>query len=241
MRILLINPNTSHGVTDLLAGQVRRIAGSAVDIVPVTARFGARYIAGRAALAIAGHAALDALAEHVQGCDAVYLACFGDPGLAALQDVSPVPVVGMAEAACRSAADKGRFGIVTGGAVWEPILREFVTTLGLANSLGGIRTIDRTGGEIASDPQGSLDAIVSACCACAGDDGAGTVILGGAALAGISSRIQSRVPVPLLCSVEAGMQATLVAAVAGRLSSARAPMSETVGLSTALARLLAHE
>ncbi|RYY06490.1 MAG: Asp/Glu racemase, partial [Alphaproteobacteria bacterium] len=80
MRILLINPNTSQAVTDLVADHVRRQIGDRADLRAVTGRFGARYIASRAAAAIAGHAALDALAEHGDSCDAVYLACFGDPG-----------------------------------------------------------------------------------------------------------------------------------------------------------------
>ncbi|WP_331293251.1 MULTISPECIES: aspartate/glutamate racemase family protein [Methylobacterium] len=74
----------------------------------------ARYIASRAAAAIAGHAALDALAEHGAECDAVYLGCFGDHGLLALSELSRLPV-GMAGAVCRKAAAFGRFGIVTGG------------------------------------------------------------------------------------------------------------------------------
>ena len=77
MRILLINPNTTSDVTDIVAGHARRIAGDAVEFVPVTGRFGARYIASRAAAAIAGHAALDAMADHVAGCDAIYLAFDG--------------------------------------------------------------------------------------------------------------------------------------------------------------------
>src|SRR5258707_4756053 len=107
----MINPNTSATVTDLVAAHVRAVAGERATIVPVTGRFGARYIASRAAAAIAGHAALDALAEHVASdgapCDAVYLACFGDPGLAALKEISPVPVVGMAEASCLAACSRG--------------------------------------------------------------------------------------------------------------------------------------
>jgi Asp/Glu/hydantoin racemase len=81
MRILLINPNTSVAMTAMLAARVGEILGPGATITPVTGRFGARYIASRAAAVIAGHAALEALAEHVAGCDAVYLACFGDPGL----------------------------------------------------------------------------------------------------------------------------------------------------------------
>lgn len=119
MRILLINPNTTAGVTALVAAHVTAIAGDAASFVPVTGRFGARYISSRASAAIAGHAALDALAIHGGGCDAVFLACFGDPGLLALRELAEVPVVGMAEASCLAACEGGRrFAIVTGGALW---------------------------------------------------------------------------------------------------------------------------
>nr|USU31746.1 aspartate/glutamate racemase family protein [Methylobacterium sp. OTU13CASTA1] len=237
-RILLINPNTTQGVTDLVAGHVRGIAGGAAEIVAVTGRFGARYIASRAASAIAGHAALDALAAHGDGCDAVYLACFGDPGLMALREVSRVPVVGMAEAACRAACGAGgRFAIVTGGVLWGPMLTEFVATLGLSDRLACVRTVAPTGGEIAADPDVALSQLAAACRACAEVDGAEAVILGGAALAGLAARIQPAVPVPVLCSVEAGTRAVLAAAGAGGLGRA-APTLASTGLSPALAALL---
>lgn len=243
MRILLINPNTTPAVTDLVARHVRTIAGAAATIIPVTGRFGARYIASRAASAIAAHAALDALAEHVAGCDAVYLACFGDPGLAALREVSPVPVIGMAEAACLAAsAGSRRFAIVTGGVLWGPMLTEFVTGIGLRDHLTGVRTVAPTGGEIAADPEAALSALAAACTACATQDGAEAVILGGAALAGLAARIQPDVPVPVLCSVEAGTRAVLIAGAApetdGCTRKVPTPALATLGLAPALSALL---
>lgn len=244
MRILLINPNTTSSVTDLVAGHVRgiagRMAGETATFVPVTGRFGARYIASRAAAAIAGHAALDALAEHGAGCDAVYLACFGDPGLAALREISPVPVVGMADAACRDArARGGRFAIVTGGVLWRPMLEEFVAQIGLSDRLAGVRTVAPTGGDIARDPDAALGQLAAACTACAREDGADTVILGGAALAGLAARIQPMVPVPVLCSVEAGTLAVIAAARTRVPSGAPAPVIDSIGLGAALAARLA--
>ena len=238
MRILLINPNTTSAVTDIVAGHARRIAGDGVAFVPVTGRFGARYIASRAAAAIAGHAALDAMAAHVDGCDAVYLACFGDPGLLALREIAPVPVVGMAEAACHAACAQGeRFAIVTGGALWKPMLEEFVALIGLADRLACVRTIAPTGGQIAENPDAALADLAAACEACARDDGADVVILGGAALAGLAERIQPHVSVPVICSVEAGTLAVMAAAQGG-LSGVTKPQIESVGLSGALAAFL---
>src|SRR5262245_61191617 len=234
----MINPNTSATITEIRAARMREIAGSGVTILPVTGRFGASYIASRAAAAIASHAALDALAEHVSDCDVVYLACFGDPGLAALREVSPVPVVGMAEASVEAACRLGRrFAIVTAGAAWAPMLKELVTGLGLSDRLAAIRTVEQSGDEIARDPASALDRLVVACGACASKGGANSVILGGAGLAGLAARVQGSVPVPVICSVEAGTRAALAAGDKGR--DVRAPPAVgNVGLSVALAKLL---
>jgi allantoin racemase len=241
MQILLINPNTTSSITARMASYAGEIVGGVATFVPVTGRFGARYISSRAAAAIAGHAALDALAEHVAGCDAVYLACFGDPGLAACKEISPVPVIGMAEAACIEAARDGRrFAIVTGGVLWKPMLEEFVATLGLSRQLAAVRTVAPTGGDIARDPDAALTLLADACTACAKDDGADIVILGGAALAGLAERIQPDVPVPLLCSVAAGAKAVLAAAQAGEKRDRAAPALESVGLRASLATLLGN-
>jgi Asp/Glu/hydantoin racemase len=238
VRILLINPNTTESVTTLVKRHVEAIAGDAATFVPVTGRFGARYISTRASAAIAGHAALDAYASHGgDGCDAVYLACFGDPGLLALREIADIPVVGMAEASCIEASRRGRFAIVTGGALWGPMLREFVGSIGLGDKLACVRTIAPTGGEIVRNPDAALAALANACTACATDDGAEVVILGGAALAGLASRIQSEVPVPVLCSVETGTRAVIAAAAKG-FDSSRPPALESIGLGAELAKLL---
>jgi allantoin racemase len=239
LRILLINPNTTESVTALLANHVRAIAGNAATFVPVTGRFGARYISSRASAAVAAHAALDALAEHVAGCDAVYLACFGDPGLAALREISPVPVIGMAEASCLEACNRGRrFAIVTGGALWGPMLTEFVAWLGLAEQLAAVRTIAPTGDQIARDPEAALALLAAACAACAAEDGADMVILGGAALAGLAARIQPSVPIPVLCSVEVGTRAAIAAVSHPSRRLPSPPGLESVGLGPDLTKLI---
>lgn len=238
MRILLINPNTTDSVTALVTRHVAAVAGDSASFVPVTGRFGARYISTRASAAIAGHAALDAYAMHGDGCDAVYLACFGDPGLLALREIADVPVVGMAEASCIEASKRGRFAIVTGGALWGPMLTEFVGSIGLADRLATVRTIAPTGGEIAQNPDAALAALARACTACATEDGADVVILGGAALAGLAERIQPDVPVPVLCSVATGTRAVIAAAATHLDRNAPPPALDSIGLSAELAKLL---
>lgn len=237
MRILLINANTTASITDKLVGIANGLAPEGVVFEGATGRFGARYIASRAASAIAAHAALDAWAEHGAGVDAVLIGCFGDPGLDALRELAPVPVLGLADAAAAAAGGR-RFGVVTGGAAWKPMLEEFFATRGVGAQLAGVRTVAPSGGEIARDPEGALASLAAACRASVEEDGAEVVILGGAGLAGLAARLATRVPVPVLCSVEEGVRAAIAAIGRGPAGLIPHQAVESIGLSPALAARL---
>ena len=239
MRILLINANTSADITDRLVGIAQAMAPTSVTFVGATARFGARYIASRAASAVAAHASLDAYAAEGTAMDAVLLACFGDPGLDAIREIAPVPVIGLADASAAEAMRLApRFGVVTGGLAWKPMLEEFYAARGHAARLAGVRTVAPSGGEIARDPDGALAQLADACRASAAEDGAGAVILGGAGLAGLAARLAGRVPVPVICSVEAGVRASLAALGQGPAGLIPHQPVETIGLSPELATRL---
>lgn len=241
MRLLLINPNTSTDITALVLENARNCAAPDTAFDPATARFGARYIGTRAAAAIAGHAALDAFATAFRAGrhDGVLLACFGDPGLEAVREVSPVPVTGMAEASMRVAVEMGgRVGILTGGLRWVPMLTEFIATLGLSGHLAGVRAIEATGAQIAAEPERAIAALASAANASVDEDGAEVVILGGAGLAGLVPRVQPYAKGRLLGSLEASVSyiERLVRAGSGDVSLP--PGVPSVGLAPELAAIL---
>ena len=202
-RVLLINANTTRSVTDLIEHHARAAIGEEVQIRSVTAAFGAPYVTTEAAYAVAGHAALDCLQRHAEGCDAVLIACFGDPGLFALREAARVPVLGMAEACMAEAAKSGRFSIVTGGPAWKPMLERLALSLGFASSLASVRALRLTGPELALDPSMIVEEVRKA----ADEDGARSVIIGGAALAGIAARIADKVDAPLIDSVACAARA----------------------------------
>ncbi|MEA2940284.1 MAG: allantoin racemase, partial [Bradyrhizobium sp.] len=131
-----------------------------------------------------------------------------------------------------------RFAIVTGGALWKPMLTEFVAWLGLAERLAAVRTIAPTGDLIARDPEAALAALAAACTACAAEDGAEAVILGGAALAGLAARVQPSVPIPVLCSAEIGARAAMAAAACANQRASAPPALNSIGLGPDLAKLL---
>jgi Asp/Glu/hydantoin racemase len=221
-RLLVINPNTSVSITELLLRHLRARLGGAMEVHAVTARFGAPYIAGEASYAVAQHATLDAwAAAHANGArpDAVLIGCFGDPGLFALREGAGVPVGGLAEAAFLCAAKHGRFAIVTGGESWRAMLERLAWALGHSASLAGIHTIAPTGAQLAADPAGARALLGEACREAARRFGGQAVILGGAGLAGIAADIAGAVPVPLVDSVDAGGEWALQAVQAASTSA----------------------
>jgi allantoin racemase len=214
-RLLVINPNTSESITQLVERHVKAAAGQGVEVQTVTARFGAPYIACEASYAVAGHATLDAWAAAVPpgqpGPDAVLIACFGDPGLFALRETSLAPVTGLAQAAFAEASALGRFAVVTGGARWQPMLERLAHALGHGPALAGIHTVALTGAQIAQDPQAAQGLLIQACCDAAQRFSAQAVVLGGAGLAGLVDHIAPHVPVPVIDSVQAGTRQALCA------------------------------
>src|SRR6478609_6278514 len=237
--ILLINPNTMKSMTDLVLRTARAFAAKGTVLRAVTGAFGPRYIASRAGYAIASHAAVDALANDKGHKDAVVLACFGDPGLAALKEISDVPVIGMADASILQAcALGGRFSIVTGGERWKSMLEEFVAGRGLSSRLASVRTVAPTGADIARNPKAAMALLAKGCKACAREDGADVVILGGAGLAGLAAKLKSAVDVPLLDGVACAISLaeSLAKQKPAGLGAKAAPV-ESIGLSKGLAKL----
>jgi allantoin racemase len=249
MRLLLMNANTTVAMTDRMTSAATRLAGPGIEITGATGRFGAAYISTRAASAIAGHAALDLLAAHVGqdnpgGYDAVLLACFGDPGLYALKETSPVPVLGMAEASLGLAAQLGtRIAIVTGGLRWPAMLREFALLAGHAERVVAIRATPLTGAEIAADPSAATERLAALVHECIEVDGADLVIFGGAGLVGMAEALQPRLAIPALdslaCLVQAGIAAARLGPGKAQAGSfAPPPSTPSIGLSAPLAATL---
>lgn len=238
--VLVINANTSVAITDLVVAHLRRAMPDDIVLRPVTGRFGAAYISTEAASVIAGHAAIEACARHMGSCDAVLVACFGDPGLFGLREISPVPVVGMAEASMRLASGRAeRFSIVTGGARWPAMLHRLAHSLGHGDRLIRVHGVALTGAQVAADPDAALGMLCDACRAAHEEDGADAVILGGAGLAGLAARVERRVGFPVIDSLIASAHEAVRLARGGDWAYAKpapgAPAPST-GLDAALAR-----
>lgn len=237
MKLLLLNGNTDAAITDRLLAAARAMCGHAIE--GATAAFGARYIASRAAAAIAAHAVLDALAARIgrdnpEGFDAAIIGCFGDPGLEAARELLPIPVIGMAEASIEAAARRAPcIAVLTGGTAWVPMLEEFFLLRGFGPDRVRVAAIPPTGDVIAREPRHAAALLAEAARAEIAR-GAGVVVLGGAGLVGLDGLLAPALPVPVLCGLRCAVEAAELAEAAPVAPGA----TVSVGLSPALARLL---
>ena len=122
-----------------------------------------------------------------------------DTGLKALREMLNVPVVGMTEAALLTACMLGGpIGLIGfGRRVW-PIYRELIDGYGLTGRIAGKRVLENTAAYKPGD-YAALDAeLVKTAADLITQDGAESIVLLGAVMAGVARRIEERVPVPVL-------------------------------------------
>ncbi|WP_404299749.1 aspartate/glutamate racemase family protein [Alicycliphilus denitrificans] len=245
MKLLVINPNISASVSQLIHDEAVRSASADTRIEVVTARAGVAYIETRFEAMLGAHAAAQLAAEHVAEADAVIVAAFGDPGLTALREVLPCPVTGLTEAALASACLLGqRFSIVAISQRIRAWYAETVHAYRLDGRLASIRGLDEPLADIGNVQGNQGERLVQLAERCVREDGADVIVLAGAPLAGLARSIAGRIPVPVVDGVSSAVRhaETLVRMGAGRAragSFAAPPAKAHQGLSDEVAALLA--
>lgn len=246
MRILLLNPNTTESVTDLLYRAGVKAAAPGTTLIPLTAPRGVPYIATRAEAQIGGAVVLEMMAEHHSSVDAAIIAAFGDPGLFGARELFDIPVVGMAESAMLSACMLGRrFAIVTFATALVPWFEDCVEMHGLSGRCAGVRMLNEPFHSI-DDVQAEKEALlVDLCNRTITSTGADVIILGGAPLAGLAEKVKDRIPVPVVDQVQAAVkQAEALVALATRKATTgtfkRPGPKQSKGLAPGLAARIAH-
>ncbi|MGA3002402.1 MAG: aspartate/glutamate racemase family protein [Acetobacteraceae bacterium] len=242
MKLLLINPNITTAVTDLIAAEARRSASPGTETTAVTARFGTQYVETRIEAAIAGHAVLDVLATHMTDHDAAIIAAFGDPGLTAAREFADIPVLGIEESALLTAWTLGRrIAIVCLTPRLGRWYQECAEEHGLAGRLVSVRPLDAPIPDIARAKDQLRASLLEECQRAIELDAAEVIIFGGAPIAGLAHEVAAEIPVPVLDGVSCAVR--LAEAIVGlqprppsRGSFARPGPKPAQGLGPALTR-----
>lgn len=144
MTIYVINPNSSQHVTDGIDRAVDPMR--AVSPVPIAARTLAEGPPGIETQAHVDGVVAPMLAQCARLEDrasAFVVACYSDPGLAALREQSRRPVLGIAEASILTAMTLGqRFGIISILSKSIPRHMRYVASMGVMDRLAGDRPLE---------------------------------------------------------------------------------------------------
>ena len=199
MTLHILNPNSSRNVTDGIDAAIAPMrAFSSVDIrchripeAPEGIETQA-HVDGAVAPLLAQAASLEADAS------AFVIACFSDPGLAALREQSARPVLGIGESAYLTALSMGqRFGILS---IKRPSVARHIRTLGamgLVDRLAADRPIDLGVAELA-DAARTLTRLQDVGHRLRNDDGADVLILGCAGMASYRAELEERLGIPVI-------------------------------------------
>src|SRR5450631_2314005 len=187
MKLLLINPNITEAMTASMLAEARLFASPGTEITAVTAAFGTQYVENRVEAAIAGHAVLSALADHMAGHDAAVVSAFGDPGLAAAREFADIPVFGIEESALLTAWTLGRrISIVCLTPRLGRWYQECAEEHGLAGRLVCVRALDVPIPDITQAKDQFRARLLDECVLAIEADDAEVIIFGGGPIAGLA-------------------------------------------------------
>lgn len=147
MRILLVNGNSSEAQTRRMADLAQALFGALINVEAMTISSAPPYVLTRADCTLAAGEILSVVGKRLRDrslppIDGVFIACFGEPGLKAVREISSVPVVGMLESSVLSALQMGeRFSILTPGADWPAMLMELLRAWSLDGRCSGISEV----------------------------------------------------------------------------------------------------
>jgi len=140
---------------------------------------------------------------------AVVLACFSDPGLYALREVLPCPVLGSAECAYLTAAARGeRFGVISILARVVARHRRQVRLLGLEHKLAADLPIERSVVAL-SDEGATFGRMREVGGRLVTEHGADVVVMGCAGMARYRDRLEDALQVPVIDPTQAAVAMAL--------------------------------
>ncbi|QIS21463.1 aspartate/glutamate racemase family protein [Nocardia terpenica] len=203
MRIRVINPNTTAAMTAVIGQCARAVAAPGTVVEAVTSPMGPASIESHydEALAVPGLLAEIARGE-AEGVDGYVIACFGDPGLSAARELARGPVLGIAEAAMRTATHLGRgFSVVTTLARTVGQAVDLTERYGVQRFCRGVHATDIPVLGL-EDPK-VRGVIADACRAAVAADDSDAVVLGCAGMADLCHELSDEIGVPVIDGVAA--------------------------------------
>lgn len=201
-KAIIINPNTSEWMTDVIDQSASRVFDDPWKHETRRPSGGVESIDTLFESSLAVVAILDLLDE-LEDADGVVLACFSDPGLFEFREILSTPVVGIAEAGFLTACMiSHKFGILGGSRKDIPWMENLLWKYGMEKRCSAIEPLSSEGVMSEGAPEDTRNELLHSSQVLI-DGGAESLILGCAGWGTHRQAIQREYNIPIIDPVEA--------------------------------------
>ncbi|WP_281984882.1 aspartate/glutamate racemase family protein [Thalassorhabdomicrobium marinisediminis] len=202
MRILLVNPNSTASMTAKIADAARAVAAPGTEIVAATVTTAPASIESRSDESRALSGLLDTVLSHADTIDATVVACFDDPGISALRELTYGPVVAICEAACQVASVlSARYSVVTTVPRAVNVISENLLQYGLDRKCLSVRSAQIPVLALETAEASAAERIRAEIRCAMEEDGAEAIVLGCAGMANLAIDLSHEFQIPVIDGV----------------------------------------
>jgi allantoin racemase len=203
-RLAVINPNTDASDTAAMEAAIADALPPGAEVEAYTAERGPRSIESAADEAFAAAEVVKVVQAHPDH-DGYLIACFSDPGLDAVRELTTSPVVGIGEAAYTAATMVAkRFAVITTLERGRAEIDEALRHCGVAERCAGVLALGIPVAEQGAEFPATTDAIIGLSEHAVNHLGAEAIVLGCGGMSDIESTVATAVGVPATNGVVVG-------------------------------------
>ncbi|MAH83731.1 MAG: hypothetical protein CBB68_05130 [Rhodospirillaceae bacterium TMED8] len=202
IKIALINPNTTKSMTSRMHKAASPLLSDKVDLVSLTAPYGASSIEGFYDEIFAVPPMIEVLQPLAAEIDGVVVGCFDDTGVDALRTILDVPVIGICQAAMHAASIVShKFTIITTLNCSVPAIENLVTRYGFDKMCSGVRAAEIPVLDLESNTTDAIEYISKKIEQALSQDGADAIVLGCAGMVDLTRDLTNKFNVPVIDGV----------------------------------------
>lgn len=218
-RIKIINGNTCEAMTHSIDETAQQVRSQYTEIVTVQPKAGPESIE----CYYDEYLAIPGILEQIvldSDSDAFILACWGDPGIEAAREITPCPVVGVAEASMYLANMLApKWSVITTTHRVRDMVEKTVQKTGLQSHCASVRTTDLAVLDTERDRTATLNALIEMGKRAVDEDGAEALCLGCAGMSGLDHQLEEVLGVPVIDAVAAAVKLAETLVVLGKKNS----------------------
>jgi allantoin racemase len=230
MKLLVVNPNTSAGMTARIGQAARAAAAAGAEVVAVNPSSGPASIEGYFDEAFAVPGMIEEIIKGERtGADAYVIACFDDTGLEAARCCVGGPVIGIGEAAFHVASlIAHRFSVVTTLSRSIAPIEANLMKYGLDQRCARVRACEVPVLALEDPASGARDKLSAEIERAKAQDGADAIVLGCAGMAELAASLAREHGLPVIDGVAAAVKLAESLVALGHVTSKRGPYARPI-------------